>query len=148
MIEPFAENRTKRPTHCKVMPAESKIAHFSYSKKKTNYKQKYNQQFYIYIPPTGHNATFYLKINLHKHILNRFSYGFMKKKIETVDRCIFDASIRVLGCVIFAFLLQGVWHIWHFNYQEWGIQSTLVISTSFFSNNRLSRSENLARVLT
>ena len=78
------------------MPAEIKLAHFSHSKKLHCYKQKYNQQCYIYIPPIGHNATFYLKVKLHKHISNRFSFGFMKK-IETVDRCTFEASIRILG---------------------------------------------------
>ena len=74
------------------MPAESKIAHFfTFEKKQLHcYKQKYNQKCYIYIPQIGHNATFYLKIKLHKYILNRFSFDFMQKKIETVDRSTFE----------------------------------------------------------
>ena len=66
MIELFAENHSKRPTHCEAMPAESKIAHFAHSKKLHRYKQKYNHQCYIYIPQIGHNATFYFKVKLHK----------------------------------------------------------------------------------
>ena len=120
----YVENRTKKPTHCKVMHAENKIAHFSHSKKLHCYKQKYNQKCYIYIPPSGHNATFYLKVKLHKYILNMFSFGFMKKKIDTVDHCTFEASITVLGMwYICFFTSRGMRYLTFYN-QGCGIFET------------------------
>ena len=71
----FAENCIKKPTHCKVMPAESKIGYFSHPKKLHCYKQKYKLQCYT---------------------LNRISFDFMEKKkkkkkqqkIENVDEVV------------------------------------------------------------
>ena len=78
MIQRFFGNRIKRPTHCEVMPDESKLAHFSQSKKEDfiaiNRNTTHNVLF------TSHElATFYLKVKLHKHILNRFSFDCMDK---------------------------------------------------------------------
>ena len=53
MIEPSAENRTKRPTHCKVMPAESKTAHFSHLKKLHCYKLTEIQPTILYLHSTN-----------------------------------------------------------------------------------------------
>ena len=112
------------PTHCKVIPAESKGSTFSHSELHC-YKQKYNKQCYIYSPQIGHNATFYLKVKLHKHILNRFSLDFMEKRqkqknIETDDRCNFEASIRILGMwYICLFTSKGMGYL-TFYYQGCG----------------------------
>ena len=58
----------------------------------------------------------------------------------------YDLYLRPVLHIVYAMLLPEPSHVPTTNFQIEQIQSTLVISTSFTSNNRLSRSENLVPI--